>query len=400
MRAACASSDVMNVLASVEDYGYAADGPSSSTNNRTLPTVPTMRSKNFQRTKRAYSNSAVGGDAIEFTPDSEASSDFRLDAWKKQIWQDANKTLLLAYKPLSAPTTGSSGHQKPTLTKHSSGQLESRDSKPSVTSMNLLWSRVFRKPFLHQVESALHASSVSGMYRVQQRIMRALYCVGVVVDLTMGMGQTGAEGRDSVSSADVAISVRRAVNSNTALYTRPPGQIADPKSSSSVHIYHLAEELRRCLADELIDLRTGIQLSEEDADGDDTAAGVAVSDKESTHTLARSVQIYSCQLIGQVVALTRCLAEACRDAAHNLTNRAMADERVLMSGYKDLWENSISDGLLLLGRFAWLLKINGAFLSTSLSFSAPAKSAQLKQSSGKSILSKFLKIIIESLFCQ
>jgi hypothetical protein len=86
-----------------------------------------------------------------------------------RFWNDANTTLLLPYKPIT------------TLSKNELNKKSNSNDDNYIHSIDLLWSRVFRKPFLHQVESALHASSVLGLLRMQQRLFRSLYLVGVIV---------------------------------------------------------------------------------------------------------------------------------------------------------------------------------------------------------------------------
>lgn len=374
VRAACASTEAVLALQCPQDYGYKEPHSGGSSE---IKTIHSMKSKNMQRAQRAYSDAAMGsGEALALTEGvldtTGGADDSGLSTWRNKLWHDANKTLLLAYKPLvSASVSG--GGRPGAVTRHpSNSHLE---GPPEQLMMNLLWSRVFRKPFLHQVESALHASSVSGLYRVQQRLFRALYCVGVVVNVTSTpkLGAAQEEGEDSgqADAVEYAVSVHPAPAHSGAHYN--PSHISSKPSRtpySSVHIYHLADEIRTALSHELSDLRTGIQLSDEDGESDDPKSSATSADKESTQTLARSVQIYSCQMVGQVVALTRCIAEVCTTLS---TSHNPPVQSVPIEGYIGAWNSVVADALLLLGRFCWLLKVNGNFVATSILFSLSPK---------------------------
>lgn len=362
VRVACASADVVSLIVMPEDYGFTPD-INYGTDGRNNNSLSSMKSRNLQRVHRTSSNTGFGAVNGLGAGDSSADSmspketdvDPKLSAWRSELWISANKTLLLSYKPATIAATGGSSKSAPT--KHSSNHHDVLFARTASSPGNLLWSKVFRKPFLHQVESALHASSVSGLYRVQQRMMRALYCVGVVVNLVSSPRSLGLE--DDGTSTECIMTIKPVVVPATRLSrTRQTARM----QCSSVDVYHLAEELRLCLNRELIDLRTGIQLSEDENESEEAGANSNVTDKESSHSLARSVQIYSSQLIGQVATLTRCMAEACRAASYSSS---------LEGGYCKVWDSAVCDSMLLLGRFAWLLKVNGSFLTTSLSYSIP-----------------------------
>ena len=373
VRAACASSEAVLALHSPKEYGYEERHTVSGNENKTIQSMP---SRTMQRTQRAYSDaSMVSGEALTLSESAldpangPGSDEAGLTAWRNQLWQDANKTLLLSYKPL-ASATASSTKAGVTIARYPSSSHLENTSEPPLAMVNLLWSRVFRKPFLHQVESALHASSVSGLYRVQQRLLRALYCVGVVVNVasTPKLGTTQEEGEGAVHTdiVEYSVSVHPAPAHSGTHYTPAHAPTKPPRRPcSSVHIFHLADEIRSALSHELIDLRTGIQLCDDDIENEGPKANCHSADKESTQTLARSVQIHSCQMIGQVVALTRCIAEVCKENT--------ATQLVDKEGYNSVWSGAVTDALLLLGRFSWLLKVNGNFVATSILFSLGPK---------------------------
>ena len=79
-----------------------------------------------------------------------------------------------------------------------------------------------------------------------------------------------------------------------------------------------------------------------------------------------------------MIALTRCLAEGCCDATL-LSKNTASDIPASHIGhsYSQCWDNCIHDVLLLLGRFSWLLKINGSFLVASLSCNISVSSSKL-----------------------
>lgn len=369
VRSACASAQVFAAVSDVDNYGYAASNGFSDANGITKPA--NMSSNQLSRS-RSYSHGGAEMEVVE--PTKAAGANEALMLWRDQLWQEANKTLLLAYKPLPALNNASGSAQS----KHTyMSRAQQQPAAPqAVHTINLLWSRVFRKPFLHQVESALHASSVNGLYRMQQRLLRAMYCVGVVVNVTVSPRNLAPADADDEATDEhtYAVSVRPSNLPHTSMASG--AQKVNTISSGSVHLYHLAEELRTAVAAELAGLRTGIQVSEEDHEQDD-GAGSSAADKESFHSLARSVQIYSCQLIGQVISLTRCISEACRETVGTSIGNKFRSNTLTPNSvnpnsgaYMDVWGNSVFDALLLLGRFAWLLKANGSFLADAFSLTS------------------------------
>ena len=362
VKAACASAKVCAGLIHPEDYGFLESG---SHNVKAFAT----RTRSMTRSQRAHSEAGIMNSNDAFGAESDTVSDNHcsfpqaeaessLQMWRKKLWNDACHTLLASYKPVATSSTAT--HSTSTK-KIVSKEPTTHSNKPS--DYNHLWSRVFRKPFLHQVESALHASSVSGLFRMQQRLLRAMYCVGVVVNITSGPKQGASEMSGEECSYAISVQAISTTRANSP--------------SGSVHLYHLADELRSFLSQELLSLRTGIQLSDDD-NNDDAKADPA--DKESSNSLARSVQVYSCQMIGQLVALVRCLGEVCRDAVSSNRKKSWSADDIGLNStssvgssmYGELihdWDNLFLDALLLIGRFSWVLKANGSFLYSSLSFS-------------------------------
>ena len=120
------------------------------------------------------------------------------------------------------------------------------DSKSLATS--LLWSRVFRQPFMMQVERLLRESCMSVLRGAKRLLLQALFQEGVIIDsITLGaslaphLGERGNATSFSSSSSSTALRMGPSY-SHTSLCAPSP------------RIFRKAEAVRCLLQDELSDL--------------------------------------------------------------------------------------------------------------------------------------------------
>lgn len=306
----------------------------------------------------------------------------------QSVWDTACQELLLpanGFLHSSHSRRGGGKHKPKALTpKASSGQLQSQSS-------NVLYSTVFRISFMHQVERLLSSSCADILSAVKRTVVQALQLEGITVDPT--------------SFSVKSISPARSVGGSTC------------DGISSVRIFNVAEYIRREFEQLLTVLylnSDGSHLLSSSSSIDDSfngaAGGSTSDDPHAAATLTKVLHGHCSQLIGQLMIVLRTISESCRDA---LLNRGMllptSEWNSLFVSIKDakngkqpliskelqtLLKNFCTNphmtlahsnaqqqssdsknqsestpllsAMLLVGRLAWLFKIRGQFLETSL----------------------------------
>lgn len=221
-------------------------------------------------------------------------------------------------------------------------------------SSSLLWSTVFRAPFVRQVERLLRESCRKVLVRTKSQLLSALSAEGVSVD-----------------PETMAVSVNNNVLSSLYNVNSTPAAL-----SSSPRLFRRAETLRSLLEMEVMDLVSDIVLP------------VQEGDPQSAASLSRALLIQCSQLAGQLAVMLRVISTSCNfvlDARLAGRNSTQVSSKKTHSATKASFieisgDCALTTGLLLLGRFAWLLKIRGRFLEDALSSSVSQSDSHSIQS--------------------
>lgn len=333
---------------------------------------------------------AAGGGAVSADPFHASQYHY-----SQSVWDTACHELLLPANGAlhhSHSRRGGAKHRgKAALTpKASSGQLNQQQHS------NILYSTVFRISFMHQVERLLSSSCADILAAVKRTLVQALHMEGVTVDPT------------TFAVKSIAC---------------PPGVTSGPDSISSVRIFNVAEFIRRELEHLLTVLylnSNGSHLLSSSAALEDShaapsgsaAGGGTDDDPHAAATLTKVLHGHCSQLVGQLMIVLRTIGESCRDAL--LTRGALMSTsewnglfvaikdaksgkqqtliskelQSLLKGYctnpnmtmahsqaqnksstaaaSQFDSTPLLSSMLLVGRVAWLLKIRGQFLETSL----------------------------------
>lgn len=193
-----------------------------------------------------------------------------------------------------------------------------------------------------------------------------------------------------------------------------PAAASAQRVASSAEVFQAAESLRSQLEADLSEhLLTDIFDQSSSGSGAATEGGQGQGqDVESSATLARSLQVQCCELVGQVLVLLRVMSTNLAAAITHHRGAGGAGERggggskgrrlkakhggrgagsgsdsdsCSGAGVHGVWdgEAALQSGLLLLSRLAWLLHTpQGAFLQDSLSLQAQQQQAQPLSPSG------------------
>lgn len=212
------------------------------------------------------------------------------------------------------------------------------DKKSDVQASLMLWSTVFRAPFVRQVERLLRESCKAVLGRLKLQIIHALAAEGLTIDpetLTVSVGSNILQ-----------------VASNPA---------------PSPRIFRRTETIRSLLEAEVMDFVSDIVLP------------VQEGDPESAISLSQALLVQCSQLAGQVAILIRVLTKACNaalDARIETSNKKTSTPSSSLSSTnndaksatsENAARNALMTGLLVLGRLASLLKVKGRFLEDALS---------------------------------
>jgi len=221
------------------------------------------------------------------------------------------------------------------------------DKKAEAAASTLLWSTVFRAPFVRQVERLLRDSCKALLSRLKAQIINALAAEGLAVD--------------------------------SNLLTVTPGhnalQVASGGPAPSPRIFRRTEAIRSLFESEVTDFVADIVLP------------VQEGDPESAVSLSQALLVQCSQLAGQVAILIRVLTNACNTAldarmeqpatsstslssstsASASSASASTNNDAKVAATEAAARNALMTGLLVLGRLASLLKIRGRFLEEALS---------------------------------
>ena len=221
----------------------------------------------------------------------------------------------------------------------------------------LLWSSALRAPFLLQVERLLRRSCQGVIMRAREQLLLALEAEGLAVDsfsLAVTVPPALATAAPSSSSSSSSSATAASSSSSSASSV--------PSAASSSRLFRRAEGVRARLEEDLLDLLADT-VQHPTRHGTPSASAEEVSnDPQSSAALSRAFYVQCSQLLGQLMVALRTLTFSMASALelrHTLREKApdQHDARAF---------SLLSSGLLLLGRFAWLLKIRGRFLDEAL----------------------------------
>ena len=228
----------------------------------------------------------------------------------------------------------------------------------------MLWSRVFRQPFVLQVERLLRESCQEVLGGAKALLLHALAGEGVLVDphtlaasVAAGHKPTGTGTGGEANAASAA---------PPALDSLP--LLLQALCVPSPRLFRRAEAVRQFMQDEIGDLLRDVVMPVQDGD------------PEASQGLSRALYVQCSQLVGHVAVLLRSL---CASLTTTLETQARLSARAAAasssaaaaksgSPSETAPDNSAAllSGLLLVGRLAWLLKIRGRFVEEAL---APAR---------------------------
>jgi len=297
--------------------------------------------------------------------DALAQSDGAADACEKvSLWDTACRLLLRQ----SSYVSSSSGTD-------SSGGM-------------LLWSAVFRDPFIAQVKRLLKVSCRDVFNRTRRRIVRTMSRLGVLNSpKSMSMGALRIDPHSLKLSFTVAEGFSQEEEYQDVTNWKWAEMDMDPQgpivSANSSDIFVSAEKIRRFLDTEIS------SLVEELFAPSHSCENVGASDPESLYTLTRALQVQSCELIGQLIVLLRTLLQSCLSSHRQLsevnsTNKHRASGHSTIPSVTLYRQTQLRNCILFVCRFAWLLKTpNGQFLDEALSMTP--ESLSLLRSRGQRI---------------
>lgn len=217
------------------------------------------------------------------------------------------------------------------------------------TATTLLWSLIFRGPFMSQVERLLQESCHGVLTRVKARIAHCLSRDGLYIDL-----KAASHSISFVQAPSSTTTVSSTVGTSSSSFDAEVLTVVIDRLSkvNSIRFYHSAESVRALLEYEMNDILGAIILS------------VQEGESQSSQALSRALFIQSSQLIARFLIFIREISKNLSTTLHDLTMYKSAANVDKIA--------SVVSGLLFTGRLAWLMKIRGRFLEHALE--APAVS--------------------------
>ncbi len=189
----------------------------------------------------------------------------------------------------------------------------------------LLWSIAFRAPFVRQVERLLRDSSRVILENTKIQLLDMLTSEGIDID---------------PNTLKVHINVNSANN-----------QISQPISS---RLYYKAEKVRASLEMEITNLVADIILP------------VQEGDPQCAALLSRVLLVQCSQLAGQIGILLRVISNTFNNELESLIKHKPEQQSNSSSLTPNVTQSCLLTGLLLVGRFVWLMKLNGRFFEEAL----------------------------------
>lgn len=258
-----------------------------------------------------------------------------------RVWRDACQALLLSSHAPAAATSLTVNDTLPTLQKtRSAHQMPSTTAAapPSapvdaigeveLREINLLlWTRVFRVSFLHQVERLLQKACEEIFVDVQRALHGTLEQLGLRIvysSKTARSQQQSSEGIGTGLHSSPRLTIVPIARSHLHRDAEAVKHLTEHlvhQPISSAQIYLLAERIRYRLDTQLLTLLdeviTPVQLSEKHAGhSTKTTSGSASSSTSSSglsgQALMEALQANCCRLLGQLSSLLRQVAERCR----------------------------------------------------------------------------------------
>lgn len=141
------------------------------------------------------------------------------------------------------------------------------------------------------------------------------------------------------------------VDSLSLVVTKVAASATGSTNVGSVRVYALAESIRELLEREVLHLLRDATLPDNDR----------LSDAQSNQNLQRALYIHFAQLLGHIVVFLRHIALSCQTARKDLQGNG--------STLQDS-SASLCCAALIVGRIAWLLKIDGRFIDEALLMSS------------------------------
>ena len=226
----------------------------------------------------------------------------------------------------------------------------------------MLWTRVFRQPFMVQVERLLRESCQEVLGGARALLLHALAADGVHVDPASLAVTVASAHRDSSHHQPHHGSSSGDASSNGPEGGAAPLLLLQPLSVPSPRLFRRAEAVRQFIQDELADLLRDVVLPGQEGD------------PEAAQGLARALYVQCSQLVGHVAVLLRSLSTALSSALEaqaRALNKAKAHATTVAARAPSIEASAdacapLLSGLLLVGRLAWLLKIRGRFVEEAL----------------------------------
>ena len=202
--------------------------------------------------------------------------------------------------------------------------LRRRKNELEIPASQLLWSQALRQPFLHHVEHLLRGSCQTVLTKVKNHMIACLQQTGVLLN----------------------------ANTLAFIHQNNAPDNCSPFCANSSTVYCQAEAVRKTLEIEL-DLVFG------DAQGSrqlDTGS----HDAQASAALQRALVIQCAHLASQLCIFLRSVSLSLQDVLRASIGK---DRSVSQTGNV----TAASNGLLVIGRFAWMLRTRGGLLSVHLS---------------------------------
>ncbi len=189
----------------------------------------------------------------------------------------------------------------------------------------LLWSIAFRAPFVRQVERLLRDSSRVILENTKIQLLEMLSSEGIDID---------------PNTLKVNININSTSN-----------QLAQPISS---RLYYKAEKVRASLEMEITNLVADIILP------------VQEGDPQCAALLSRVLLVQCSQLAGQIGILLRVISNTFNNELDGIIKQKSDQQLNTSSMTPNVTQSCLITGLLLVGRFVWLMKLNGRFFEEAL----------------------------------
>jgi hypothetical protein len=227
--------------------------------------------------------------------------------------------------------------------------LRKRKLDLNCISSQLLWTHALRQPFLHHVEQLLRVSCNSALERVKEHTLQCLQSINVSLNPeTLGVVKRH---RDENCHSD-------------SIFT---------STVESALVFHYAEEIRQVLESELeIVFGNAHTIKHMDADSHDPQASAA---------LQHALVVQCAQFASQLSIFLRTIAASLRTflRGHKGNVKNVYEQRCL---------DSFLNGLLIIGRLAWMLKNRGGMISRCLSGRHDIEGSSLKLSTNPQLTSE------------